>query len=188
MAVSLEENSCNEDAFATHHGQLGLTEPTFCSVCGNMVSSNVLNGQERFSLYNDGTTTRAMLTLTPNTIATVRRAEEMDLQSKLRTQRLEHQLYEEQLEHLIKVKQLRSELTTTPVDKDELSAVMTSASNGNVVGENNNLGPKMPILSPLEVELTKKLVSKRIQHQIEREDALHKLNMKQLNETHNANL
>ena len=174
MAVSLEEKSYNEDAFDIHHGQLGQTEPMFCSFCGN---SNVVNGQERFSLCSDRTTTSALVTLTPNT-GTVR-AEEMHLQSKLRIQRLEHQLYEEQVNHLIKVKELSSQLATIPGDIKELSSVTTSASSCNFVGGNN----RMPILSPLEVELTKKLESMRIQHQIEEEEAIHKIKMRRLNDS-----
>ena len=165
MEMAAEENSYNEDAFATHHhGQQGQNEVIFCSSCGSGIPSSITNSHERFSLYAAGTD--GTRTATPRVTVS---AEEIQLQSDLRRQRLQHQIYEENLEHLVKVKQLSYKLATTRDEAEETVSSTTIAE-----------PPIVDLSFPLEVELTKKLQSQRIQHQIEMEEALHKLKMKQL--------
>ena len=125
-------------------------------------------------------------------------SKELCLQQKLQIQRLQNQRYEEHLEHLVKVKELNHKLSapneapevlrlrrmlpTTALTAYAPNTAATSASN--ITVSDNNSNPSIPIIdpscSPTEVKLIKKLREQRLQQQIEVEDALHKLKMKQL--------
>ena len=173
----MEENSSNEDAFATRQYEPGTA--VYCNTSGNTVMNS--GNQERFSLLcsegaiADSTEIRES-------------AEEVQLKRKLRIQRLQHQICEEDLEHLLKVKNLIRMLQPTTLEATEDVSSLTTC-NRDSVNENSleqeisivNRAPNL--FSPAEVELTKKLQLQRIRHQIELEEAKHKLKMKQLNDT-----
>ena len=153
-----ESHSFNEDA----------NETLFCSTCGSMihsnVSSNVMNGQEHFSLYSDQSTAA---TMQPIPISTTVSAEMIQLQSELQIQRLRNQISEEKIQHLLKIKELSQRMTTPIASVEPVIPLSRSFMN-----------------NPNEVESIEKLLAQleaqRIQQQIEENDILHKIKMKQL--------
>lgn len=194
MAMLFEDEviSENEDASATRQN-----ETIFCSICSTVLSRGT-NCQECLELYNvEETSTINTVAATANTPAARQSlayvsmfAEELELQSKLRKQRLLHKLREENLKHLLELKEISQRLTTPYKKPEELNSAihmpcMSTPSDGLELG--------MPVASscPVELvtssypdeqvqELTKKLHFQRLKHQIETEEALHKLKMKQL--------
>ena len=137
------------------------------------------------------TATTTMVFTLPGRTSMSATSKELCLQKELRIQRLQHQLYEEHFQHLIKVKELSYKLSAPHEAPEELmprmsltahppSAVATAS---NIIVSDNNSNTNIPIANPscaLGVELIKKLHSQRLQQQIEIEEAIHKLKMKQL--------
>ena len=214
--MASEETSYNQDAHtqpqAHHDGQDQPNRKNFEPQ--QVVCSNVSDDQQEHLSFNisncpvyqaEEESDTAVMFLTPPAVlglAAVSEdlaSKELCLQQKLHIQRLQHQRYEEHLEHLIKVKELSHKLSASneapevlrlrhgmlpPTALTAYAPNTAAASASNVAVSDNNSNPSIPIIdqscSPTEVKLIKKLREQRLQQQIEEEDAIHKLKMKQL--------
>ena len=133
---------------------------------------------------------------------TIRSREEVQLLTKRREQKLQHQICEESLKHLVNVKELEKKLQVPPCETapkpplfvngpgiyksmvqplDHAAAVSATATSGDVTMNENSRGSSSSLTHDHElIELNKKLRSQRIRYQIEIEEAVHKIKMKGL--------
>ena len=197
-SMASKQNFSNEDAGVTECHQYAeqcQDQPIVCSEHSVRVSSNIIDVQPsvqlpeqlsfRYHADEEHGSAHIATSEQPSSL-TVRSRDEIQLLTRLREQRLQHQICEESLKHLVIVKELEQKLQATkpymsPLPPpDPVSATSTS---GDIMMNDNSSTEREFPPSPLQVELTKKLQSLRIQHQIEIEEAVHKIKMKGLTET-----
>ena len=196
----------NEDVGVTecHYAEQCQDHPIFYSEPLRVSASNITDVQpsvqlpEQLSLqHHADEESGSVHVATPEqpSSLTVRSRDEIQLITRQREQRLQYQICEESLKHLVIVKELGQKLQAAPQCARHQSptclpplclqtvqirqSVHATSTNGGVMMNDNSSTEHE---SPLQV-LTKKLQSQRLQHQIEIEEAVHKIKMKGLTET-----
>ena len=219
--TSTGSQSCSQDMSVTTchydeqyenqyvHGQLILCNQNarvVSNVTDSQPAAEYLSSQHYHSLRERqsadiGFATPIDISTAEQPCLTVRSIDELQILQKLHENRLQHQLREESLKHVVTVKKLLEEgkqcdgapklspLSPSTITASHASQLPTqsvnpaSVSNGTSMSGDDCSSERIILSCPLQVELYKKLQLQRIQQQIEIEEAVHNIKMKGLTET-----